>query len=84
LTLAERPHENAAAVLADPAAIEALGPLASVERPAMVALALEVSDPKSARSSWVTYLEGPGGTGPWAEHARQHAGAHRSNVDGSR
>jgi tetratricopeptide (TPR) repeat protein len=84
LTLAERPHENAAALLIDPAAIEAMGPEASVERPAMVALALEATDPRGARSSWGTYLEGPGGSGPWAEHARHRAGARRSDVDESR
>jgi tetratricopeptide (TPR) repeat protein len=84
LTLAERPNENAAALLADPAAIEAIGPLYSTERQAMVALALEVADPKSARGSWVGYLEGPGGSGPWAGHAREHATAHRSNAEGLR
>jgi len=74
MILAERPHENAPALVVDPAAIEAMGPLASVERTALVALALEATDPLAARSSWSTYLDGPGGEGPWADHARQHLG----------
>jgi tetratricopeptide (TPR) repeat protein len=79
MTLASRPHENAAALLADPAAIEAMGPLADVERAALVALSLEASDPAGARASWSTYLEGPGGAGLWADHARQHLGVRRAD-----
>ena len=75
--LAERAHENAAALLAEPAAIEALGPAADVERTALMALALEEVDPVSARSAWGAYLEGPGGNGPWADHARKHEGGKR-------
>jgi len=72
--LSERAHENAPALLAEPAAIEALGPAADVERTALMALALEEVDPVSARSAWGAFLEGPGGNGPWADHARKHAG----------
>jgi tetratricopeptide (TPR) repeat protein len=75
MVLAERPHENAVALVVDPAAIEAMGPASSVERTALVALALEATDPAAARSSWSTFLDGPGGEGPWAEHARRHLGA---------
>jgi tetratricopeptide (TPR) repeat protein len=79
MILAERPHENAPALVVDPAAIEAMGPLSSVERTALVALALEATDPAGARSSWGSYLDGPGGEGPWAEHARQHLGVRPGN-----
>jgi tetratricopeptide (TPR) repeat protein len=75
MILAERPHEDAAPLLVDPAAIAAMGPFGYVERSALLALALEGSDRTRARSSWSTYLEGPGGAGPWAEHARQHLGS---------
>jgi tetratricopeptide (TPR) repeat protein len=74
MILGERPHENASALVVEPAAIEAMGSLAATERSALVALALEGTDSAGARSSWSTYLEGPGGEGPWAEHARQHLG----------
>jgi tetratricopeptide (TPR) repeat protein len=72
LILAERPREDAAALLIEPAAVEAMGRAGSVERPAMVALALATTDPAGARSWWGTYLDGPGGAGPWADHARRH------------
>jgi hypothetical protein len=84
LILGERPHEDAAPLLVEPAALEAMGPLDAAEREAMVALSLEVTDPKNARPAWVSYLEGPGAKGPWAEHARQHAAARRSTSEGSR
>jgi tetratricopeptide (TPR) repeat protein len=79
VVLAERAHENAPALLSEPTAIEALGPAADVERTALMALALEEVDPVSARSAWGAYLEGPGGKGPWAEHARKRAGQARSS-----
>jgi tetratricopeptide (TPR) repeat protein len=84
LVLAERPHEDAAALVADPAAIEAMGAVGRVERSALVALALEGTDSRSARAWWGTYLEGSGGSGPWAEHARQHAGLRRPDSSGLR
>jgi tetratricopeptide (TPR) repeat protein len=74
IILSERAHENAPALLAEPAAIEALGPAADVERTAMMAIAEEEIDPVSARSAWNAFLEGPGGNGPWADHAKKHAG----------
>jgi tetratricopeptide (TPR) repeat protein len=83
MTLAERPHENAAALVIDPAAIAAMGPFGYVERTALVGLARESTDPLGARSSWSSYLEGPGGTGPWVDHARQHLGG-RGSGGGSR
>jgi len=84
MILAERPHENAAPLLVDPAATFAMGPSAVVERSALLALSLEASDPAAARSSWGTYLDGPGGAGPWAEHARQHLGVRRGAPLGGR
>jgi tetratricopeptide (TPR) repeat protein len=70
--LAERPREDSAALLVDPAATAAMGPSGYVERSALLAFALEASDPARARSSWQTFLEGPGGAGPWVDHARKH------------
>jgi tetratricopeptide (TPR) repeat protein len=84
IILSERAHENAPALLAEPAAIEALGPAADVERTAMMALAEEEVDPVSAKSAWGAYLEGPGGAGPWAEHAKKHAGPRRSGAGKSK
>jgi tetratricopeptide (TPR) repeat protein len=74
IVLSERVHEDAPALLAEPTAIEALGSVADVEHTALMAIALEEVDPVSARSAWGAYLEGPGGAGPWAEHARRRAG----------
>jgi tetratricopeptide (TPR) repeat protein len=82
--LAERPFENAAAFLGDPAAIESLGPQGLVERPAMIALALERVDPKTAHAAWASYLDGPGGAGAWAGHARLHATTRYSRPERSR
>jgi tetratricopeptide (TPR) repeat protein len=77
MILAERPHENAAPLLVDPAATEAMGPEAVVERSGLLALSLEATDVPAARSSWSVFLDGPGGAGPWADHARQHLGPRR-------
>jgi hypothetical protein len=40
------------------------------EREALVAMALEETEPLEARAAWQRYLEGAGSSGPWAEHAR--------------
>jgi len=48
---------------------------ALAEADALEALAMEVTDPRGARELWGRYLAGPGGKGPWAEHARAHQGA---------
>jgi hypothetical protein len=75
LILADRPRDDAPALLAEPAAMEAMGAQWDVEREAIVALALEGVDAVRARRAWTLYLDGPGGTGPWADHARAHATA---------
>ncbi len=72
LVLSEVSHDNPPALLADPSAIESMGSTWDVEHAAMVALALDSVDPARAHREWTTYLEGPGGRGPWADHARQH------------
>ncbi len=78
--LSERAGDNVPTLLAEPAAIEAMGPQSDVERSAMIALALEAVDPSRAREEWITYLEGPGGQGPWVDHARRHVAARRYNA----
>jgi tetratricopeptide (TPR) repeat protein len=40
------------------------------EADALAAFALEGRDPAAARELWASYLAGPGGKGPWADHAR--------------
>jgi hypothetical protein len=75
LILADRPRDDAPALLAEPAAMEAMGAQWDVEREAIVALALEGVDAVRARRAWTLYLDGPGGKGPWADHARAHATA---------
>jgi hypothetical protein len=40
------------------------------ERDALVAMALDATQPMEARAAWQRYLEGAGFSGPWAEHAR--------------
>lgn len=42
------------------------------EREAMVGMALEGVDGAASKEAWHKYLEGQGGKGPWAEHARSH------------
>ena len=45
------------------------------ESDALLATALEVTDPSAARDVWHRYLEGPGGKAQWSDHARSHEGA---------
>lgn len=62
-------------LLADVRVIEALADAGVAhEGEALLAMALEASDPTLAKESWRRYLEGAGGKGPWADHAREHAG----------
>lgn len=71
--LAERVRSDAKPVLSD-ARIE--GALADAgvahESDALLATALEATDTSGARDVWHKYLEGAGGKGPWADHARSH------------
>jgi len=80
LILSERPRDNVPALLVEPAAIESMGPQWDVEHEAMLALAVEAVDATRARRGWTTYLEGPGAHGPWADHAREHITARRTEV----
>jgi tetratricopeptide (TPR) repeat protein len=75
LILGDRARDDAPALLAEPAAMEAMGPQWDVEHDALVAFALEGVDGIRARRGWTIYLEGRGGQGPWADHARVHAAA---------
>jgi len=73
LILAGAAHADPNATLADPRVRSVLldvGALA--EGDALAAIVLESSAPSAARDAWGRYLAGPGGKGPWAEHARSH------------
>jgi tetratricopeptide (TPR) repeat protein len=73
--LAERVRSDAKAILADSRITEALADAGvGHEADALVATALEVTDPAAAHDTWRRYLDGAGGKGPWAEHARAHEG----------
>jgi tetratricopeptide (TPR) repeat protein len=74
--LAERVRSDAKAILSDPRIAEALADAGVAnEGDALVATALEVTDAAAARDTWRRYVDGPGGKGPWADHARAHEGA---------
>ena len=73
--LAERVRSDAKAILADPRVTEALADAGvALEADALLATALEVTDPAAARDTWRRYLDGGGAKGPWADHARSHEG----------
>jgi tetratricopeptide (TPR) repeat protein len=73
--LAERIRADVKPLLADPRVAEALADAGSRhESDALAAIALEGEGAALAKDAWRTYLEGPGGKGPWADHAREHAG----------
>lgn len=74
--LAERVRSDVKPVLVDARVVEALADAGvPFEGDALVATALEVTDPPAAREAWRRYLEGAGGKGPWADHARAHESA---------
>lgn len=74
--LAERVRSDAKPILSDARVSDALSAAGvSHESDALLATTLEVTDPAAARDVWHRYLEGPGGKGPWADHARSHEGA---------
>jgi len=74
--LGERVRDGAKPVLRDPRVVDALADAGVAhEGDALLATALEPSDPPGAREAWKRFLDGAGGKGPWAEHARAHEGA---------
>ncbi|HVH44429.1 MAG TPA: hypothetical protein VM925_18880 [Labilithrix sp.] len=74
--LAERPRVDARALVSDPRVVEALTDAGVLhESDALVATALELEGGAIAKDAWRRYLEGAGGKGPWADHARERAGA---------
>jgi tetratricopeptide (TPR) repeat protein len=74
--LAERVRLDAKPMTSDPRVLEALADAGSVaESDALLATALEPSDPAGARELWRKYADGPGGKGAWSDHARAHEGA---------
>lgn len=73
--LAERIRTDVQPLLADPRVVASLADAgAADEDAALVAIALEPVDAARAKDAWRKYLEGAGGKGPWADHAREHAG----------
>ena len=74
--LGERVREGAKPMLKDPRVADALADAGvSSEAEALLAMALEPTDPGGAREAWRRFLDGPGGKGPWADHARAHEGS---------
>ena len=74
--LAERVREGVKGMLKDPRVVDALADAGvAQESDALLGMALEPADAAGAREAWRRFLEGPGGKGPWAEHARAHEGA---------
>ena len=75
--LADRIHSDVRSFLVgDPRIREALSDAgAAQETDALLAYALEGPDPAGSKEAGKKYLEGPGGKGPWADHARDHAGS---------
>lgn len=72
--LAERVRADVRPLLADARVTTALADAgATGESPALAALAMEaVGDAAAAREAWRKYVDGPGGKGPYADHARGH------------
>ena len=71
--LAERVRSDAKPILSDLRIADALADAGVAhEVDALIATALEVTDPAAARDVWRKYLEGAGAKGPWSDHARAH------------
>jgi tetratricopeptide (TPR) repeat protein len=81
-TVADRGAAALRSALTD-ARSQALGSAVSREIEAMLGLALEGVDRGLARDAWQKYLDGQGGKGPWADHARQHLAASPPRPSGS-
>ena len=74
--LVERVRSDAKPVLADHRVSEALADAGvDQEVDALLATALEITDAGAARAAWKKYTGGPGGNGPWGDHARRREGA---------
>ncbi len=71
LVLASIAHGDPRAVLADAHVREVLSDVNAVaEADALIAVALDASEPAAAHDAWARYVAGPGGKGPWGDHAR--------------
>lgn len=72
--IADRAREGARALLADPKVVQALADAGvPQEAHALLATALEASDPPAAREAWRKYADAS--PGPWVDHARGREGA---------
>jgi tetratricopeptide (TPR) repeat protein len=73
--LAERTRADVKSLLSEPRVVEALTDAGVPhEGDGLVAIALEPEAGVSAKDAWKRYLDGVGGKGPWADHAREHLG----------
>ncbi|MBX3224001.1 MAG: hypothetical protein KF795_26035 [Labilithrix sp.] len=73
--LAERVRSDVKPYMADPRVADAMADAgAAHETDALVAIALSLDGGAPAKDAWRRYLDGAGGKGPWADHAREHAG----------
>jgi tetratricopeptide (TPR) repeat protein len=82
-TLADRGAAETRGALSDAQLRASFGSQVARELDAMKGLAMEGTDAPHAREAWQRYLEGAGGKGPWADHARLHlagAGAGRGHA----
>ena len=71
--LAERIRADVKPLLSDPRVVESLANAGAAEEiDALLGVALEALDGGAARESWKRYLDGAGGKGAWADHAREH------------
>jgi tetratricopeptide (TPR) repeat protein len=73
----ERVRSDVKGLLSDPRVALALADAgAAAEKDALVAIASENVDggAAAAKEAWRAYVDGAGGKGPWAEHARERVG----------
>jgi tetratricopeptide (TPR) repeat protein len=75
--LAERVRADARGVLSDARVTDALADAGLAwEIDALLGTALEPVDPAAAQAAWRRYVEGQGGKGAWADHARAREAPH--------
>lgn len=74
--LTEHGRFDAKAFLGDPRVVAALADAGVPEEAdALAGAALETEGGQASKTAWHRYLDGAGGKGPWAQHARDRAGA---------
>ncbi len=74
--LAERVRGDVATMLSDTRVTDSLTDAGvATERQALIAIALEPTDPPEARAAWRKFLDATGSRGPYGEHARAREAA---------